>query len=365
MHVFAEGKMRCLFSMIFGASVVLLLSRLQGRRDAADIYYRRTLWLLLFGVAHAYLLWEGDILYSYALCGLALYPFRNLRAKALLTIGAVVLVVNSACYIFGGFHERDTLQNGRAAQQAQQAGKKLTDEQKAALGEYERWQVFNRPTAAQLEEDAREWRGNPISVIKARAEVVGFFHNTPYYSTWNLDVWCMMFIGMGLFRLGVLSGKSSLRVYAWLIAIGYGIGVPLNGYTAWIIVKNNFDPVVHSFASTPYDFGRLTVALGDVGVVMLLIKAGLFRWLLASLTAIGQMAFSNYLFQSVVTAILFTGYGFGLYDQLQRHELYYVVAGIWILELIISPIWLRHFRFGPLEWCWRSLTYWKRQPMRI
>ncbi len=100
-------------------------------------------------------------------------------------------------------------------------------------------------------------------------------------------------------------------------------------------------------------------------MIMLLSKAVWLRWLMSRLGAIGQMAFSNYLFQSVVTAFLFTGYGFAMYGKLQRYQLYYVVAAIWVVQLIVSPIWLRHFRFGPLEWCWRSLTYWKRQPMRL
>jgi uncharacterized protein len=365
MHVLAEGKMRCLFSMIFGASVLLLTSRLEPRRDSADIYYRRTLWLLVFGVAHAYLLWEGDILYPYALCGLALYPFRKRSAKSLLTIGAVIMVLDSVAFIGMGFKDRQTLNEGRAAAQADLQGKKLSDEQKAAKSEYDRWKRFNRPTAEQLDKDAQGWRGSPISVIKARAEVVSFFHNIPYYSPLNLDIWCMMFIGMGLFKLGALSGTRSFRFYAYLVLIGYGVGLPLNSYTAWVIVKSHFDPVVHSFANAPYDAGRLSVALGHLGLVMLLVKAGLLRGLLSCLTAIGQMAFSNYLFQSVVTAFLFTGYGLKLYDRLERYQLYYVVAGIWVIEMIVSPIWLRHFRFGPLEWCWRSLTYWKRQPARI
>ena len=365
MHVLAEGKMRCLFSMVFGASVILLTSRLESRRDAADIYYRRTLWLLLFGIVHAYLLWLGDILYPYALCGLVLFPFRKMSAKGLLIIGAILLVLNSGVYVANGFHERETIQNGIAAEQAAKQGKKLTDKQETAKADYERWRKFNRPTAEELKKDADEWRGNPLSVIKARAKLVSFFHSLPYYNPGNWDIWCMMFIGMALLKTGVLLGERSYRFYAMLVLIGYGIGLPLNSYTAWVIVRSNFDPVVHSFANSTYDLGRLSIALGHLGVIMLLAKGGWFRWLMAPLGAVGQMAFSNYIFQSIVTAFIFTGYGFALYGKLQRYQLYYVVAAIWIVQLIISPIWLRHFRFGPLEWGWRSLTYWKRQPMRI
>jgi len=364
MHVLAEGKMRCLFSMVFGASVILLTSRLEGRRDAADIYYRRTLWLLLFGVLHAYLLWLGDILYPYALCGLLLYPFRKMGPKGLLIIGTVLLVLNAAAYIGMGFKDREMLKDGRAAEQASKQGKKLTDKEEEARGEYERWRKFNRPTAEELKKDAKEWRDNALSVLKARAKLVGFFHSLPYYHPANWDIWCMMFIGMGLLKLGVLGSERSYRFYAWMVLIGYGIGFPVNSYTAWVIVRSNFDPVIHSFANSTYDLGRLSIALGHLGLIMLLAKAGWFRWMLSGLGAIGQMAFTNYLFQSVVTAFLFTGYGFALYGKLQRYQLYYVVAAIWIFQLIVSPIWLRHFRFGPLEWGWRSLTYWKRQPMR-
>ena len=365
MHVLAEGKMRCLFSLVFGASVILLTSRLEARRDAGDVYYRRTLWLLVFGIVHAFLLWEGDILYPYALCALILYPFRNVGPKRLLIIGAVLLALNAGAYIVQSFGQREMLQNGRAAEQAEKQGKKLTDKEKAAKAEYERWRVFARPTAEELKKDAAEWRGSPLSVIQARAKVVGFYHGMPYYAPMNWDIWCMMFIGMGLIKLGVLSAKRSYRFYALLVLIGYGVGLPLNTWSAVAIIRSNFDPALQTLTQSTYDLGRLSIALGHLGLIMILAKAGWFRWLMSSLGAVGQMAFSNYIFQSVVTAFLFTGYGFAMYGKLQRYQLYYVVAAIWVVQLIASPIWLKYFRFGPLEWCWRSLTYWKRQPMRL
>ncbi len=261
MHVLAEGKMRCLFSLVFGASVVLLTSRLESRGNSADVYYRRTLWLLAFGIVHAYLLWIGDILYPYALCGLVLYPFRNMRPKGLLIIGTVFLVLNAAAYVFQGFGQREMLHNGRAAEQAEKQGKKLNDKEQAAKTEYEHWRSFARPNADELKKDAAEWRGNPLKVIGARAKLVGLFHSNPYYSPWNWDIWCMMFIGMGLLKLGVLSAQRSYRFYALLVLIGYGIGLPANTYTAITIIRSNFDPAVQSFAHSAYDVGRLSIAL--------------------------------------------------------------------------------------------------------
>jgi uncharacterized protein len=364
LHVLAEGKMRCLFSMVFGASVILLTSRLEQRQDMADIYYRRMLWLLLFGVVHAYLLFGGDILYPYALCGLALYPFRKLAARKVLLIGCGLLVLTVVAYVFYGFYTRETLEKGRAAEQAAQAGRPLSDEEEDAKNEYEEWRKFNRPTPEELKKDVAEWQGNPLQVIKARAKMVAFFHGHSYYHPLNWDIWSMMFIGMGLMKLGVLSAQKSGRLYILFALLGYGIGMPLNSYTAWLIMSSNFDPVVHSFAGSTYDIGRLSIALGHLGLIMLLAKSGLFPRVMSAFGAIGQMAFSNYILHSVITAFLFTGYGFGLYGRLERYQLYCVVAAIWVLQLIVSPIWVRHYRFGPLEWCWRSLTYWKRQPMR-
>lgn len=143
---------------------------------------------------------------------------------------------------------------------------------------------------------------------------------------------------------------------------GYAVGLPLNSYTAWVIIRTDFDPAV---ANSTYDVGRLSIALGHLGLIMLFCKTGALRSLMSSFGAIGQMAFSNYVMQFVICSFFFTGYGLKMYGRLERYQLYYVVAAIWILQMIVSPIWLRHYRFGPLEWAWRSLTYWKKQPMRL
>jgi uncharacterized protein len=364
LHVLAEGKMRCLFSIIFGASLILLTTRLESRGDSADIFYRRALWLMLFGVAHAYLLWLGDILYLYALCALALYPFRNVGARKLLITGAALAVLGAGGYVGLGFKIRQTIREGLAAEEAAAKGSKLSLEQEDARQSYQQWRKRNRPTAEELRRDAEAWRGSFVKVVGARAEAVGGFHNQPYYSPFHWDAWSMMLIGMGLMKLGVLTGERSTKFYALLALAGYGIGVPVNGYSAWRIIATNFDPVTHTFLNSTYDLGRFSVALGHAGVLLLVIRAGGLKWLTGSLRAVGQMAFSNYILHSLITAFLFTGYGFKLYGTLERHQIYYVVAAIWVFQMIASPLWLRAFRFGPLEWGWRSLTYWQRQPMR-
>ena len=110
-------------------------------------------------------------------------------------------------------------------------------------------------------------------------------------------------------------------------------------------------------------FGSLVVALGHVGMMMLVVQSGAITWLTNRLAAVGRMALTNYLTHSIVCTTLFYGYGFGLFGTINRTGLAAIVLIIWVTQLLISPIWLRHFRFGPAEWLWRSLTYWKLQPM--
>jgi uncharacterized protein len=279
--------------------------------------------------------------------------------------GSIVLVLMSMAYIGFGFATRSGIREGRAVVAAAQRGEKLTEKQEETKRQYERREKRRHPDAEALKKDADEWRGNFFSVVGARARLVGKFHGEPFYGPGNWDIWCMMLIGMGLMKLGVLGAERSTKFYGMMVLIGYGIGVPLNSYTAWLIIKSNFDPALHAFANSTYDIGRLTIGLGHIGLIMLLAKLGAMKWLMNALGAVGQTAFSNYILTSVITAFYFTGYGFKMYGRLERYQLYYVVAAIWVFNLVASSIWVRHFRFGPLEWCWRSLTYWKRQPMRL
>ncbi|MSU51072.1 MAG: DUF418 domain-containing protein [Opitutus sp.] len=365
LHVLAEGKMRCLFSLVFGASMVIFTSRLEGRPDAGDLYYRRTLWLLLFGIVHAYLLWQGDILYPYALCALALYPFRRMRPRTLILLGASGLVFLCGFNIVKGFLRMDSREKGQAAIAKAERKEVLTDDEKEAKDDWEKLLTKRNPDAAALLKDAEPWHGGFVSVVKARGKLVNDWNSSPYYYPGNFDIWGMMLLGMGLFKFGVLGARKSLGFYAWFAVIGYAVGISINSYTAWLNIRANFDPVVQWFSYTVYDVGRLSIAFGHLGLIMILCQKGWLRFLTDRLGAVGQMAFTNYIMTSVICAFLFTGYGFGLYGRLERYQLYYVVIAISIFQLIASPIWLRHFRFGPLEWCWRSLTYWKQPPFRL
>jgi uncharacterized protein len=367
-RVLIEGKMRALFAMVFGASVILLTSRIEGRSGAtaaADIYYRRNLWLLVFGLAHALLLFWGDILYPYALCSLILFPFRRLPAKKLLIIGCLFIAFKTGWSAVDAYRQLERRNLAAAAAAVEKAGNNPTEEQALAQKEMEAQRKLRKPSPEDLEKDAAKWRGGPLEVIGGRATELAVWHRLAYYDPVYCDIWSMMFIGMGLFQLGVFSAARSYRFYARMAVIGYSIGLPVSSYFAWLSFRSNFDRTTFLATYVGYDVERLPIALAHMALLMILCKAGTLPWLFSRLAAIGQTALSNYVLQSVICSFVFTGYGLRLYGQLQRYQLYYVVAGCWAVSMAASPVWLRHYWFGPLEWCWRSLTYWKRQPMLI
>jgi uncharacterized protein len=175
-----------------------------------------------------------------------------------------------------------------------------------------------------------------------------------------------MFMGMAFFKMGILQGEAKTSVYAWMAILGLVLGLPLSYLFVTNDVNHHFNwyEIIKTKSFEFYELQRFVHSIGIFGLIMLLYKSGWFKWLFALTRPVGQMAFTNYLMQSFICGLLFLGIGFGWYGHLQIYQLYYVVLAVWILEICWSHIWLRYFRFGPLEWLWRSLTYWKKQPMR-
>lgn len=370
-QVFFEGKMRTIFSMLFGAGFLVLAGRAaergpEARADLADIYYRRTWWLMLFGFLHAIFIWDGDILFPYAVCGLLLYVLRNWSARSLILTGLLLLVPAIPRTYYDGVEFQEKRDKGEAALKAEKEGKKLTKEQEEAKKKWEETKKERLPDPQKVQKDINEHRTGYWNFFKIRAGSVikdlpnGIFQWIPW------DCGSMMLIGMGLFKLGVFSGALTVAQYARLSLLGYGLGVPVLAYASWIVIQQKWDPFMGFWWGwCVYDYGRLTVALGHIGLVMIVCKKGWLSFLTRRLAAVGQTALSNYLLTSLLMTFFFNGYGLGRFGHLWRHQLLYVVAGMWTINLVISPIWLQHFRFGPMEWVWRSLTYWQKQPMRL
>lgn len=363
-----EGKMRALFSMLFGAGVILLTSRLEKRGEGAiagDIFTRRNMWLTLFGVLHAYFLWWGDIVYFYGMTALLfLYPCRKLKARTLLIAGMVV-VLGGVSYRMIRLESRAQLAHrAEAAKQEQAAGRTLSEQQKDDMKAWEKVLERAHPSREELDKEIAAWRSGYGSVFRQNAEQVIDEQGAGYYRFGFFDSLGMMLLGMGLLKLGFLSGQLSNRAYVWIAAIGYGIGLPVGALCMWQVWRSGFYPLAMGrWEILPYDVLRILIGLAHAAVVLLVVKAGALKWVTRPLAAVGQTALSNYIGTTVICTLIFYGWGFGMFGRLQFYQLFYVVAGIWLLNLVASTTWLKYFRFGPLEWVWRSLTYWKIQPM--
>ncbi len=170
---------------------------------------------------------------------------------------------------------------------------------------------------------------------------------------------------MGLYKLGILTGERSRRFYVRLMVIGYVLGLPIVAMGALRMFRNDFDPVSLFSIDMQINYvGSIPVMLGHVGLIMLLHQAGAWKALFQRLQAVGRTAFSNYILQSLICSTIFYGYGLSQWGKLNRAELMLVVLGVWILQLLISPLWLARFHYGPLEWAWRTLSYGSRPPFR-
>jgi uncharacterized protein len=185
------------------------------------------------------------------------------------------------------------------------------------------------------------------------------------YDFWVWDILSFMLLGIAFFKWRILQGERSFKFYGLFMVVGYIIGLSVNYYETMLSVNSNFDIIEMGKAGQTYQLGRLFTTLGHIGLFMLFIKSGILKFLQNALAAVGKMALTNYLMQTIFCTTYFLGYGFGMFGKLQRYELYYVVITVWIIQLIYSPIWLKYFKYGPAEWLWRSLSYMKKQPFKI
>lgn len=365
--VMFEGTMRGIFSLLFGAGIVLLTERMENGGAGlmtAEIHFRRMVWMLIFGVIHwTLMLWIGEILFAYAMCGLVLFSVRKISPRVQLAAAAVLLMAAAYMGIRDYREMKDVSVAAAAAEQAQSSGAQLTADQSAALEGWAEVQSHFVPTAENAA-DQRDWHsGSYWNAVTGQFPTAYEFQWTESPRWLLTDMIPFMLIGMAFLRFGILGGQLPVRVYAGMLLVGYGIGIPLGIYELNFTLAGNFSPVSVAEAGRTYQFSRLAMVVGHLGLFLLIIRLGIFKGLQRGLAAAGQMALTNYLMQTIICTFLFYGFGLGLYGQLQRYELYYVVAAICTVELVWSVIWLRYYRFGPFEWLWRSLTYWKPQPM--
>jgi len=362
-----EGTMRGLFTLLFGAGVLLLTKRLEKTGagiKTADIYYRRILWLLIFGLINVWVfLWHGDILFPYAIFGLMLFPFRTSSVKNLLIAGFTLISLGIIWDVSDYRNDLKTQKLGLEAQTLKDSNKKLTKDQEKDLKNWENFKT--KKSKEEVEEYIGEMHLGYWEVLQNKTKFNQFMQTWFPYRLWVWDVLSYMLIGMAFFKMRIFHGDRSNQFYLLMLIIGYIIGLSINYYETKEILDTNFDKLTIHKTNMTYQIGRLFTTIGHVGLFMLFIKSGILNFLQKALAAVGRMALTNYLMHSIITSILFYGFGFAMFGTLQRYELYYVVGSIWVFQLIFSPIWLKYFQYGPFEWLWRSLTYQKRQPFMI
>jgi uncharacterized protein len=366
-----EGTQRALFSMLFGCGVLVFTTRLEKRVSGsmpAELFLRRQLWLLVFGLFNAFiLLWSGDILYHYAILGIVLFAFRRMKPSHLMIAATICLVFQAARENKDLYDDKKMIEKGELVAAIDTTKTKLTDKQKSEL------EAMNGFKNNQKLEKKQKKVKQAVDAVRGTYPELYEHHSNEsvrmeteflYFNPW--DILIFMFLGLAFFKMGLIQGDHPLKTYLMLAVVGLTIGLLLTyiRLKPLIDLKFNFFDYVKNVSFTLYEIPRTFKSIGLFGLIMVLYKTGWFKWLFAIVRPVGQMAFTNYLMQSLICGIIFYGIGFGLYGQLQRYELYYVVGFIWIFQIVASNIWLRYYRFGPMEWLWRSFTYWKRQPFK-
>jgi uncharacterized protein len=358
-NMFFEGTMRAMFSMLFGVGTYILLERLDHRKagmEAADIFMRRMCWMLFFGLVHGYLLlWTGEILYDYALMGFLVFPFRKVAPKKLIMIAIFLFAAGAVWSYFQYKADIKLVENAAIVEKKEAAGEELTKELKEAKFKWEKIQEHKSPEF--VKETNENMRKGYFKVVAFLAPI-NMETDTLWFYRYNLwDILSMMLLGIVLYKLKIITGEKSAKFYALMVLAGYGIGLSVNYWEVTTIMNSNFAFLAYSKTNLTYDIGRVAIVLGHVGAIMLFSKANILNGLKRSIAAVGKMALSNYIMHSLICMVIFTGVGFGMFGKLQRYELYFVVFAIWIFQLIVSPIWLRYFYYGPMEWVWRTLSY--------
>ena len=365
-----EGTQRGMLELLFGAGLMVTFAKAMtpdGPVAVADLYVRRNLWLLLFGLINIFvLLWPGDILHVYALCALALFPFHKLSVRWLLILG---LLFGTAQFVGAAFEyaSRSELQSTYTAATAKQAkGAALTKDEAAAVKDWkEKQERVNgkEPVMQKLDKDEAKARAGSF------VDYASFWFSTYFLIVGKgallggiFEAFSVMLIGIALWKLGFIQGKSTTRTYLITLMVAYGFG--LTARYVGGLERMTFLPIPKTIWMTS-ELARIAVSIGHVALINLLMRAALGRKLLWPLLAAGQTAFTLYLMQQVIGMhILYSPIGLAWPTAPGWAFHLWLATGVIVFQLIVANLWMRWFQSGPLEWVWRSLAYCRWQPLR-
>lgn len=342
-ELFFNNKFITLFTLLFGAGIVLMNGRADaGGVDGLALHRRRMLGLGAIGLAHAYLIWFGDILFVYALCGLLAVYARNWPVPRLLKVALALYAV--------------PMLTGTLITLAMLL---LPPAELEAL-RHDVW----APGPAAIVAEIEAYRGGWLAQMSARVPEAFGLHAfvLPTETFWS--TMALMLAGMAAFRSGLLTGRWTDAAYGRLALAGGAIGLLLTGLGVWLNLRAGWQMEFSLYFGRMFNhWGAPAMAVGWLALVLLAAR----RWsgaVSALFAPVGRMALSNYLLQSLICTWVFYGHGLGLFETLDRSAQLGVVALIWLIMPVWSRVWLARFRYGPAEWLWRSISYGRRQPMR-
>ncbi len=354
-YVFVDGKMRGLFTILFGASMMLIIERAEGNgENPVKIHFSRMAWLAIFGLAHFFFLWFGDILFLYAAVGGIAYFLKHLSAEDLFRRALLIFTIGFVGY---------SVMFGSLLSLQYQAS--LPGASAAAIDSFREATADFDPGAAAIAAEISLHQSGFMVILMTKIENNLF--QPLILLGYNLaETLPLMMIGMALYKNGFLTGAWSAEDYRkWGLRLTAFGALILTAITVGLIYRD-FDMLLMLNASYAWNWpSQMLMTLGYAALLVGLIQQFATSAWMSRVAAVGRAAFSNYLGTSVLMTFIFYGWGLGLYGSVGRAELYLFVLGAWALMLLWSKPWLSRFRYGPLEWLWRSLARRKLQNMAV
>ncbi len=336
-HIFFDQKFMGIFSILFGVGVFIFAERVDAREGhSGKRHYIRMMWLLVFGMLHAYFIWYGDILVAYAISGCLVYLFRNAKLKTLWLSALGLIGFASLVFLLQGFMF--------PYMPAEVATKEIIP----------MWSPAQE--VLQLEIDA--YRGTWLNAFAQRIEQASLLQS--YMAFYLPKILGLNLLGMALYKSGFFNRRWPSARYAAAGILLVGLGVTLSYLGAEKNLAVDFLWKYSIAFGIQYNYwGSLFSALGYCCILMLLANNIDGNVVKRAFARVGQMAFTNYILQSIICTTIFYGFGLGLFGEVERIEQVYITLGVWSLLIVFSYIWLEKFRMGPLEKLWRQLTYGK------
>lgn len=401
-----EGKMLALLALVFGAGLVLFMQKKeQSTQPAApDAWIRHMIWLIIFGVFNAFvLLWSGDILFSLGIMGILLFPFWRMRPRGLLMAALLCTLIFCGKQYWNYCDDSSHFKKYTAILEVEKKFKQdsINQAKKDSINieknSPEQIRIMdsvarkNDTLTKKQAEDKGMWEGMVKGMKYDSAKTLAenkAMRSTNYGKIWNhllpnaqfresfylyrMGIWelgAMILLGMFLFGIGFFNLHFSTFKYLLIALVCLAVGFSL----AWFRI--------HYSNIKLYDYGKyiekqplppllfypveiMLMTIGYVSFIMMALRLKLLKWTWAVIAAVGRMALTNYIMQTIICTLFFYGYGFGYFGRLTQLQLYFMVVEVWLVQLIFSVFWLRYYTMGPLEWLWKSLVYRKWLPWK-